>query len=182
MNARQNTGADFDGANSTGVATVDTGFASQDLAAHDLGFDFEQQAFNLDFVKGNAFSLQQALTAAWLPGQAFEYEPACSSGSGRQQQNLPARLLTLAMKGFILAGGFQCHSALPASPASRGSAGWRMMALLDDRTPHRPACLPTVGRPRTQPSARGFGAGDDQVHLGLAPTRQMLGFSFSIRR
>jgi hypothetical protein len=48
VGARQHAVADLDGAHGAGVAAVDAGLAGQDLAAHDLGFDVEQHAFDLD--------------------------------------------------------------------------------------------------------------------------------------
>jgi hypothetical protein len=63
VGARQHAVADLDGAHGAGVAAVDAGLAGQDLAAHDR-LDVEQQAFDLDLVKGDAFGLQGALTSA----------------------------------------------------------------------------------------------------------------------
>jgi hypothetical protein len=48
VGARQHAVADLDGAHGARVAAVDARLAGQDLATHDLGFDVEQQAFDLD--------------------------------------------------------------------------------------------------------------------------------------
>ena len=65
--------ADFDGAHGAGVAAVDARLAGQDLAAHDAGFDLEQQAFDFDLVEGHAFgasaqanTLEVAARQAWV--------------------------------------------------------------------------------------------------------------------
>ena len=54
----QHTVADFDGAHGAGIASVDTGLARQNLAAHQLGFDVEQHAFNGHAVKRHAIGFQ----------------------------------------------------------------------------------------------------------------------------
>jgi hypothetical protein len=56
--------ADFDGAHGARVAAVNTRLAGQNLATHNSGFDFKQQAFNGLTVKRHPFSLQAAMTSA----------------------------------------------------------------------------------------------------------------------
>ena len=51
VGARQHAVADLDGAHGARVAAVDARLAGQDLAAHDLGFDVEQQVVDLDGVE-----------------------------------------------------------------------------------------------------------------------------------
>ena len=61
MGAWKYTVADFDRTHGARVAAVDAGLARQDLAAHDTGFDLEQQAFHLDFVEFHALGGQVGL-------------------------------------------------------------------------------------------------------------------------
>ena len=58
VGARQRAGADLDRAHGAGVAAVDARLAGQDLAAHDLGLDVEQQVVELGGVELDAFGLQ----------------------------------------------------------------------------------------------------------------------------
>ena len=58
VGAGQHAVADFDGAHGAGIAPVNAGLASQNLAANDARLDFKQQVFNFDFVKLNALCAQ----------------------------------------------------------------------------------------------------------------------------
>ncbi len=58
VGARQHAVADLDRAHGAGVAAVDARLARQDLAAHDAGFDVEQQVVDLDRVELDALLLQ----------------------------------------------------------------------------------------------------------------------------
>ena len=72
VGAGQHAGADLDGAHGARVAAVDARLARQDLAAHDLGFDVEQQVVDLGGVELDAFGLQaRPCTAASASRRAW---------------------------------------------------------------------------------------------------------------
>ena len=52
VRARQQPLADFDGANRAGVAAVDAGLAVENLRAHELGFEFKENAVHFVHVRG----------------------------------------------------------------------------------------------------------------------------------
>ena len=59
VGARQHAVADFDRAHGARVAAVDARFAGQDLAAHDLRFDVEQQVVDLAAIERLAILLER---------------------------------------------------------------------------------------------------------------------------
>ncbi len=61
VRARQHAAADFDSTHGARVAAIDAWLASQNLAAHNFGFDVKQHAIDLDAVKLNASFFQIGL-------------------------------------------------------------------------------------------------------------------------
>ena len=77
VGARQHAGADLDRPHGARVAAVDARLAGEDLAAHDARLDVEQQAFDLDFVEGDAVGRQRGLDAGIGLARGLACAPAC---------------------------------------------------------------------------------------------------------
>ena len=167
VGARQHAVADFDGAHGACVAAVNARLAGQNLAAHDLGFDVEQHAFNGHTVKCHAFGLQRG------------HHVGISDAAGLRARLLAANLvsgLQLGTGEFIDLGDQRLvlGGCLPV-PDWFASVAHEFVNRVDGdvallMAKHHGAEHDFFGQLLgfgLDHQHGGFGAGDDQIHAGV---------------
>ncbi len=165
VRAGQNGVADLDGAHGARVAAVDAGLAGQDLAAHDLGFDVEQEGLDLHRVEIGAFGLERLQHGSGRLAQGLRAGLLAADLVGGAQLLL-GQLRDLGDEGLVLGGG------LPVPHGLAGVAHQFMDGVDGDAAllvaEHHGAQHDVFGqllRLGLDHQHGGFGAGDDQVHL-----------------
>ena len=167
VGAGQHAVADFNGTHGAGIAAINAGLTSQNLAAHDAGFDVEQHAFDLDTVKLHAFGLQ----AGHHGGIGF----AASLGTGLLVADLVGSGQFVAAQGFHLGNQhFVASRSLPiphgfASLAHQvvdgGNGNVALLMAIDHCTQHHFFGQLLGFRFHHQHS--GLGTGHHQIHLAV---------------